>query len=219
MTKSIIYILLGLMCFTACTKDRDIEREPIVTVGERVIIYYWDFNNDNIPEDIIAPTIQETDGKTAFSFVLNGSELPYCNDADQSCWESVNDGTFENLPDDFEPGRALRLRNPCSYLDIEVPTTGYAELNISYAVRRTGSGAQKQIIQYTADGATHSSMGLEMNEFTIMEDYNIIELDLEDVAAANDNPNFGIRIIFEDGNNNNSGNNRLDNLTITGKAI
>lgn len=208
--------LLSFSC-TNCTKDRDISKEPIELQDGNILIHYWDFNNNDTPESIVAPTISET--TSSIGFFQNGSKLPYCDGGNQSCWESVNDGTIENAQNDSEAGRALRLRNPCSYLEIKGSTEGFGEIKLGYAIKRTGSGAQKNILQYTTDGTSYSTLGIDENEFSISEGYKVVSVDFKNVNGANNNPNFGIRILFEDGNNNNSGNNRLDNLTFIGKSF
>jgi len=210
-------LIISIILVSSCTKDRNISKEPVVLQDGQILILYWDFNNDDTSDDIIKPAITETDA--SIYFFQNSTKLPYCDGDNQSCWESVNDGTLENAQNNAEAGRALRLRNPSTNLDISASTEGFGEIKMSYAVKRTGSGAQKNIIQYTTDGVSYSSLGLSENEFTITEDYAILELDLTEIAGANNNVDFGVRIIFEDGNNNSSGNNRIDNLTFTGKSF
>jgi len=213
----LLHLLICLIIFNSCTKDRIIEKEPIILQDGEILIHYWNFNTDDTSEDIIKPTITET--TTAINFYLNEGELPFCEGNNQSCWETVNDGTIENTQVESEAGKALRLRNPCSYLDINASTVGFGDLLVSYVMKRTGSGAQKNRVQYTTDGSIYSSLGLAENEFTISEEYTLIELNLSDVQGVNNNPNFGIRITFEDGNTNSSGNNRMDNLTFIGKSF
>lgn len=218
MKTFVLPIVLATVLFSlSCTKDRNIVKTPIAVDGDRIILNYWDFNDDEEPANIITPVISET--SHSISFYQNGDELPYCDGDSQSCWESVNDGTLDNAYHSSEAGRALRLRNPCSYLDIHCSTEGYGEIEISYAVKRTGSGAQKNILQYASNGVSFSSLGLIENEFTVEEDYNIIAINLENVPSTNNATNFVFRILFEDGNNNSSGNNRIDNLMITGKPL
>jgi hypothetical protein len=218
MKMFVLPIILGTLLFSfSCTKDRSIAKTPISLEGDRIIINYWDFNNADNPLAIISPTISETN--QSINFYHNGDDLPYCDGNGESCWESVNDGTLENAYFSSEAGRALRLRNPCSYLDVHCSTEGFGEIEISYAVKRTGSGAQKNRLQYSANGTNFSSLGLTENEFTVEEDFSVITANLKNVPSANNATNFVFRILFEDGNMNNSGNNRIDNLMISGKPL
>jgi hypothetical protein len=104
-------------------------------------------------------------------------------------------------------------------LDIEINTQNYKDLVLSYAIKRTGSGAQINEVQYSSDGVTFISAGLTDNVFVITEDYQLVAVDLSNAASLNNNATARIRIMFMDGNNNSSGNNRMDNLMVTAKAL
>ena len=121
--------------------------------------------------------------------------------------------------EDEVPGTALRLRNPCSHLDILINSIGYRDLKLSYACKRTGSGAQTSELLYSTDGVTFSSASLEENSFTVIEEYELISLDFSKIQGLNNNSEAIIRIQFKDGNNNSSGNNRLDNIRILAKEL
>jgi hypothetical protein len=213
----IFIFTLILMWFASCTKDRELPNLPPPTIGEESVIAHWNFNNSSSPTELMTANFAINSG--FLRFFGNAGELDYCNGGNISCFEEVSDGTTVNMLDNETPGAALRLRNPCSHLDIHINSLGYRELKISYACKRTGSGAQTNEIEYSTDGVTFSSVGLSDNSFTITEDYDIIELNLSSIAGLNNNPDAVIRISFKDGNNNGSGNNRLDNLVILAKEI
>lgn len=213
------YLFLFLI-FGACTKDRviaDIPQDPIEVDGDRQVINYWSFNNDEPPTELMMPSFSFTVGQLIYRG--NEQQLPYCDGGNQSCWESVNDGTELNAVNGAPAGRALRLRNPASELIIESSTVGFREIELSYAMKRTGSGAQVNAIFYSTDGSNFIFSGVEENVFTITEDYERIIFDVSNIPGLNNNPNVKFKIVFEDGNNNSSGNNRMDNLLITGVAM
>ncbi len=215
MFRIIIYFIILLLGFS-CTKDRIIPQEPTIIDGELAVINFWDFNTTN-PSDILIPSESVTKGE--LTYFGNEIQLEYCDGGNQSCWETVNDGTDLNALETTVSGRALRLRNPADELIISSSTAGFYDIETSFAVKRTGSGAQTLHLFYTTDGSNFGYAGLEENVFTVTEDYQLIELDLTNIAAANNNPQFKLKIVFKDGNNNNSGNTRFDNLLITGKSL
>lgn len=216
MKNVLTYTIIGLSFF-ACTKDRVLPDIPPPTVGEMTVIGYWHFNQPSSPIELMTANIAANTGFLRFHG--SSGELAYCNGANVSCFEEVSDGTELNMLEGSSAGAALRLRNPCTYLDIEINTQNYRDLKLSYAVKRTGSGAQINEVHYSSDGVTFITAGLSDNEFVITEDYELVSIDLSNAASLNNNASARIRIMFMDGNNNSSGNNRIDNLMITAKAL
>jgi hypothetical protein len=210
------YFLLILTLLYSCTKDRKLSDIPPPTVGEVTVIAHWNFNNVT-GQEVLNPS--SSVNSSYLKFHGNSAELNFCNGGTVSCYEDVADGSLTNLLDGDVLGNALRLRNPCSHLDIHVGTNGYRELHLSYAVKRTGSGAQSNQILYSSDGVTFSAAGLENTSFTITEEYELITVDFKNIPALNNNPTAVIRILFADGNTNSSGNNRMDNLIISAKPF
>ena len=201
----------------ACTKDRILPVVPPPTVGDATVIAYWNFNQSANPVELMTANLSVNGGFLSFYGASN--ELDYCNGNNVSCFEEVSDGTEMNILEGQSAGTALRLRNPCSHLDIRVSTQNYRDLRLSYAVKRTGSGAQSNEIQYSSDGVTFITLGLMENNFSVTEDYTIVDLDLSSASSLNNNSDAVIRIVFTDGNSNVSGNNRMDNLMLTAKPL
>lgn len=199
-----------------CTKDRAINIPPIMVDGDRTVLAYWDFNNVQ-QEDILLPSVQVN---TSFLAYLSASGvLNYCSGANQSCYETTNDFTALNLLEGFQAGTVLRLRNPGDALLLNIDTKDYANIRIDYAARRTGSGAKLNEIFYSVDGTNFLNSGLSEFSFVVEEEWRLITVDLSNIPSVNNNENLRIKIDFADGNNNDSGNNRIDNLLITGQKI
>lgn len=217
MIKDVILYSLTIVAFFACTKDRVLPDVPPPTVGEMTVIGYWHFNQSSSQTELMTANIAANNG--FLRYYGSSDELNYCNGANVSCYEGVSDGTELNMLEGSSAGAALRLRNPGDYLDIEINTQNYRDLKLSYAVKRTGSGAQINEVHYSSDGVTFITAGLSDNEFVIAEDYELVSIDLSNAASLNNNASARIRIMFMDGNNNSSGNNRIDNLMITAKAL
>ena len=213
----ILFLVFSSFFLEGCTKDRVLPELPPPSVGEETVLAHWNFNTSNTPEVLMTASFAVNSG--FLRFYGNVDELNYCDGANVSCFEEVNDGALLNLLEGDATGTALRLRNPCSHLDIHVNSAGYKDLKLSYACKRTGSGAQTTEILYATDGVTFSSTSLNDNIFTVTEEYELISLDLSTIQVLNNNSSAVIRIQFKDGNSNSSGNNRLDNMLILAKEI
>ncbi len=108
----------------------------------------------------------------------------------------------------------LRVDNPLgSELIFALPSTGFTNLVLSFLTRRSGSGPGQQALAYTLDGAT-------WNPFTT---YAILDsapekmiFNFAGLNAAEDNPNFAIRLTFAQGAGGAAGNNRFDELRLSG---
>ena len=189
-------VLLSLIFAFSCTIDRDISN-GIIANPDAQIIHYWDFNS---AANLIQP-IQTTGGT---SITYQGASF-----------DSV-EGTLLNSKLNSDAGTALRLRNPAGDLTIAMPTLGYKDVVLSYAVMRTGNGAQIQTLLYTTDGVNYTSQGITDNIVSVTEIYTIKQFDFSAVPLVNNNPNFKIKIVFSNGSENPTGNNRLDNLVLEG---
>jgi len=131
-------------------------------------------------------------------------------------------GTAINASPGGPAGRALRLQggggteNNGGYLTWLVGTAGYENLEVSFATRRTSTGFDNNRFQYSIDsGAIWTDFG---SPYMPGSDYGLQRFDLSGISILNDNALSGFRIIF-DGATSASGNNRIDNLTISGRIL
>lgn len=169
------------------------------------VLHYWSFNDDTDFETQTTPDI-----------TLGEGSLNYTGE-----WDDVNDGSSINLQNEYEEGRALRLRNPAENEDftLSLPTTDHQDIVFSYACWRTTNGAQLQSITYTTDGETFTSNGLNENTIAINEEKELHTFDFSTIPGVNDNPDFAIRINFDINADGEDGNNRFDNITLEGNSI
>jgi hypothetical protein len=128
-------------------------------------------------------------------------------------------GTTVNSELNDPAGRALHLsgdvNNGCS-LTWMIDTTGYAFIDIGFGTRRTNTGFNSNQFLYSADsGLSWTSFGSPYEPET---DYDLQRFDLSVIDALNNNSGTGFRIIF-DGATSYSGNNRIDNLIVSGVPI
>ncbi len=168
-----------------------------------VLLHYWSFNDESLDP----------------AYTLGGAELSI-DAAAQTEILFATGQDFAGLNNRLleETGFHLRVNNPLGtvvYLD--VPTTGYSSIIVQYESRRSGQGAGIQQLSYTTDGNAYvnwpTAVVLE-NEAPLLYTF-----DFTSVAAANNNPDFGLRIQFTQGDGGTEGNNRFDNITVEGTAL
>jgi hypothetical protein len=176
------------------------------------LLYYWHFNNLNTSggdvKEINADykLISASDPKMTYTGTnTNGRDM-----------DEFDPGSDLNLQLGEIAGKGARVRNISDNrsLEFNMPTTGHSQLKFEYAIFRSGSGMLKNIIEYSIDGTTFTSTGLNQNEFEITETYAMVEVDFAGITAVNDNANFKIRITFEGNTTADNGNNRYDNITL-----
>ena len=95
---------------------------------------------------------------------------------------------------------------------------------VTFATTRTENGSQAQQFYFSADAGENWVAVGDVYEIPFLEDEEGIylhkEIDLSDFEEVNDNPDLHFKILFVgEGNDNTSGNNRFDNLTLDGRAM
>lgn len=185
---------------------------PIIT-GDELSLHYWHFN-----------TIGTGDYTTlAADFSLIPGPLPQMTYTGTGAAniDSNSTGSLLNLHFGQTSGSCARVRNPSDNrsLVFDMPTTGYRDIKFAYAVMRTNQGQLTNHIAYTIDGVNYIQTGIGQPSFNVGTDFALMELDLSNITAADNNPNFKIRITFEGNTTAANGNNRFDNVTLKGTAI
>ncbi len=187
---------------------------PPATDGE--LLYYWHFNDLETPEDVV--TIDADYSLIPFS---TGS-MTYTGAGPRDI-DANDTGSDLNLHLGEPPGKSARVRNPSEgrSLIFDVPTTGYEQINFTYAVERTNNGMLSNVLSYSIDGTNFIQEGLPIVTFDLEEAqvYYPINLDFAGIEGVANNPDFRIRIDFEGNTTGDSGNNRFDNITLKGMAI
>jgi hypothetical protein len=173
-------------------------------------IHYWHFNDlatGNV--DDIAPD----------SSLLSGAMVSYVGTgAGYMDRTNTTEGSSLNALYGNAAERALRVRNPSNTrsLIIKAPTTGYANLTLNFASMRTNNGAQNQSLYYAENDT--ATWKLIAGDYSITENFELYRFAINAAEAAN-NPNLLLKIDFGGSNNSaSSGNNRFDNISISGVA-
>lgn len=179
----------------------------LVSGNTQVLVHYWNFNNSSTVNSLLTPT----------SSLVNGADITHIPGGISAVQNTSNTGqgfdiTNPNARNGDAAATHLRFNDPIGGgLLFSLPTTGYQDIVIRYGTRRSGSGAGWQIIEYTTDGISFSIFDtiapLDGNPATET-------LDFSGITAVNNNPDFSIRITFEQGPGGAVGNNRFDNFTV-----
>ncbi len=117
---------------------------------------------------------------------------------------------------DFETTH-LRINNPLdSALLLALPATGFTDLRLDYLTRRSGQGAGVHRVSYTVDG----SNWIQLATYDVADAApQLRSFDFGEVTGSADNPDFAVRIEFEQGAGGTAGNNRFDDITLRGRPL
>lgn len=180
------------------------------------LIHYWHFNN--LPDGTL--TYVQSD----FSEV-NGALITYPGTGegylDRRTHRAEDPVSNLNLQLGQEPnqGAVLRARNPSDTrsLIIETPTTGYKDITLAFATTRTSNGATQQEVYYSTDGGNQWHFSGQSHTLHTLPEWELITIDLSNKPLINNNANLQFKIVFTgDNTSGSSGNNRFDNISVSG---
>ena len=172
------------------------------------LLHYWHFN------ELTDETVYIVSADHTF---LGNALITYLGTGEG--YMDTTEGSEINTRLSQEAGNCLRVRNPSDTRELllRLPTTGYKDIRLSYAVRRTPNGAQAQTIEYRSDITSDWHL---FDEITVSEDYELFMFDFADIPEVNNNPEFEVRILFGGSNaSGTSGNNRFDNIVLEAVAL
>jgi hypothetical protein len=178
----------------------------------QTLLHYWNFNNNISVGTLTAPTTSIVTGASITANITGITVIDYAGGTGQN-FNILN----LNAQNSDVSGTHLRFNDPIgSALIFALPTTGYENIIVKFTTRRSGSGAGTQTWSYSIDGTNYVF-------FTTLLPNNgdpaLAALDFSAVAAANNNPNFKLKVEFTVGSGGTVGNNRFDNYTVHGNPI
>lgn len=196
-----IYLLLCLVLFT-------------ISANAQQLVHYWHFNTVNGNVDSVAADIYTGSGAP---WMIYQAAYPNVSSANLGYMDDVAGDTINTRMGE-RVGRGIRPRNPSDSMElyIQLPSTGFNDLQISYAVQRSGSGMLKEVLFYTTDGVTYIP---HPDTVFVSTTWTLTQFDLSNITAANNNPDFAIKIKFYEQNVASNGNNRIDNFVLEGNSI
>ncbi|WP_396164545.1 choice-of-anchor I family protein [Flavobacterium sp.] len=174
----------------------------------QTLVHYWNFNINTSEATIITPS-QTIGGASLAAVNASTSIIDFANGTGQNF--SVSNLNARNGD---VSGTHLRYNNPIGgALIFTLPTTGYQNIIVKFATRRSGSGAGTQSWSYTLDGTNY----VAFTTITINDaDPALATLDFSAITGANNNANFKLKVEFSVGAGGTAGNNRFDNFTLDG---
>ncbi|MES2691649.1 MAG: Ig-like domain-containing protein, partial [Bacteroidota bacterium] len=177
------------------------------------LIHYWNFNSTTSLAAHFTPNTSVVNGAAIDTFLYSGGSSLV--DVAGGTGQGFDLNNFNARNSDVS-GNHLRFNNPIyGALRFSLPTTGYKDVIVKYAGMRSGSGAYNQLIHYSTDGVNY----VFFDTVKPATAPTLYTLDFSAITATDNNPNFKVRITFEQGAGGNAGNNRFDNFTLDGYSI
>ncbi|HDP55466.1 MAG TPA: hypothetical protein ENN24_07310, partial [Bacteroidetes bacterium] len=128
--------------------------ETFTVLSNEGVIHYWHFNT-------LSGTVNEVFSDFSINQLSARITYPGTGDGymDERTHRPADPVSDLNLHHGQEPeqGAVLRVRNPANTRELllEVPTTGFKDIEVAFAITRTSSGAQEQEFYYSTDGGSN----------------------------------------------------------------
>jgi hypothetical protein len=179
-----------------------------LTVISQTNIHYWDFN-----AGAATTTGMKWPSPVAATASANYGSITHAFDFTDNFGGATMDAPGFTTSTAGESFSVVGSNNNGVSFIINASTLGFKDIQLTYATRGTASGFTTQTIDYSFDGTSYTNS-------TVLTGRNVTSFSLQTIsfvalAAANNNPNFKIRITLS-GATSTSGNNRFDNIRITG---
>lgn len=171
-------------------------------------LHYWDFNNGSSTTTNAAWT-----SPVAATSTVNSGSLTFNFTQTENFSGSTLDATGFSSTAGLSFCPVNNANNGNSFT-LNASTAGYSGIKLTYAAQRTGTGFTSHLVEYATDGTTYTTL----TTLTIPSAFALQTLDFSGIAAADNNPNFKVRVTVS-GATSSSGNNRIDNIRITGSLI
>lgn len=178
----------------------------------QTLVHYWNFNDNTSQQTITTPTVSLVTGAEIEHIAGGSSVIDFAGGNGQNF-----DVENLNARNGDPAGTHLRFNDPIGGgLVFDLPTTGFENIIVKFATRRSGQGAGTQLWSYTTDGTNFVSFGsvFPANGNPVLE-----TLDFSSISEVNNNPNFALKVEFEAGSGGTGGNNRFDNFTLDAETI
>lgn len=183
----------------------------VSTTYGQTLVHYWNFNNSTSIAAITTPT--QTAGGAILNAIPGGiSVIDFANGTGQN-FNLLN----LNARNGDASGTHLRFNDPIGgALEFALSTIGYENCVVKFATRRSGSGAGAQVWSYSIDGTNYLPF---TNVIPNNGDPALAILDFSGIDATDNNPNFKLKVEFQQGSGGTVGNNRFDNFTLEGTTL
>lgn len=177
----------------------------------QTLIHYWNFNNNSSAATVTTPSSTLVNGSLA-AIAGGTSVIDFAGGTGQN-FSSQN----LNARNGDASGTHLRFNNPIGgALQFNLPTTGYNNVIVKFTTRRSTQGAGTQTWSYSGNGTTFVPLQTVSPQDA---DPQLVTLDFSAIPAANNNPNFKLKVEFSATGGGTGGNNRFDNFTVDAAPI
>jgi len=197
------------------TNDMQIQANFELIENFEEVVYFWlmdgEIENDT-PLENMAVTYA-SNGLSA-NIIYSSCLVGYPFTSDHPNWrtasfERKNEPTAlnyypeanEGIPFESADMKGVQVRQPFKSGDLEntlefqVPTTDFENIKFSFAVLENGA-AETMLIDYW-NGSEWTVENLDNSTQTITDEYQVMEFDFSNVAVADNNPDFMIRMRFD----------------------
>jgi len=175
---------------------------------DRTSLVLWNFNQSDRPQGNApwASSIPANEGEAEISYTFsNEGDRPVTSFSGSE--EDLTGFSVSQSGGSFVPQGDKENGN---HFQFSIDARGFQNLTLSYATRGTSSGFQTQTWFVSENGAEW----VQVSEFSgITSEYELRTIDLSDYGFIE---NLGIRCVV-DGASSNTGNNRFDNIRVTGE--
>jgi len=198
----------------------------VVNLSTNRIIHYWDFNNystlynnPNIPPFATDFSVNPSTPGSLVYTRIPGTSPTYIGYVDPV------PGDTGNAQFGVAAGNGLRVRNPVDSIELRflIPTTGYKNIGFAYVIEESSNVSPlTRNFDYSTDGGTtFQTTGLSMLSESFLDSNNFghIKVTFTAGSAAENNANLVFRIKMTGSSHVAGGNDRYDNITLTGDPI
>jgi hypothetical protein len=184
--------------------DGAVPQATATTLEEPDVLYYWSFNDDVPSSGNWSQPIDSQIGSGALTYTF-ANAVSFGGTTANALSGYIAGGSFV-------PQGGTANENNGEEFVLSIPTTGYKDIYLAYATQRTSTGFTSQAIYYTLDGTGYT---LKETITSIPSSWGIQTIDFSSISGVDNNSNFAVRIIL-DGASSDTGNNRFDNIRISG---
>lgn len=215
--------------FDNVTLEGDPSGTPPPPPPAHLLIHYWDFNNYKGLSAAVSPSLIKPINASWSSIDTNKAQIlyvpskivsaKYLTYMDVIAGEASDTFNWVKGPKGTAAGNnELRVRNPSDSMELRfmLPTTKYKNIVVTYGTVRTTSGPGRQYYDYSTDGGS-TWKTLATKSDSILPVFSPVMLDFSGDTTVNNNPsNFIFRVKLGVPNAPTNGNDRFDNITVTG---
>lgn len=220
------------------TSTMQVQANFSIDTSVRDLVYFW-FMDNRIPNDTPLEFLDATfssNGLTA-SLLYDSCLDGYPFDNTHPMWRKASmerrnaptplnyfESGNNNDPYNSSAMKGIQIKQPFqdgnlqNTIRMAIPTTDLKQIRVSFAVASDGA-ADTLIFDYW-DGTNWTNAGISNSTTNIEGDYTVVEIDLTDVPAATNNPDFQFRIRFDGDDMTASDGKRVqfNNFAVEGRA-